>query len=177
MWHRAFVGLGSNIGDSRIILQGAIEQLAAHPSVRLVSLSSLYLTTPVGDVIQDDFLNQVVAIDSALTPENLLLLVQSIEAAFGRERMVRWGPRTLDLDILFFGDKIVALPHLTIPHKEIPNRGFVLAPMKEIAPHLEHPVLGHSMTTLYSQWVSSVKRPQDHISRLSSSCPMQAGVG
>ncbi len=177
MWHRAFVGLGSNIGDSRNILQGAIEHLAAHSGVRLVSVSSLYLTTPVGGVIQDDFLNQAVAIDTTLNPEELLILVQSIEADFGRERLVRWGPRTLDLDILFYGDQTVDLPHLTIPHREIPDRGFVLAPMKEIAPNLEHPVLGHSMATLYGAWVSSVKRPQDHISRLSSSCPMQAGVG
>ena len=135
----AFIGLGSNMGDSRDLLRRAVVLLGREVRVRKVS--SLYRTEPVGHREQEDFLNAVAEIETDRSPEELLRLCSSVEDELGRERTVRWGPRTIDLDLLLYGDRIVSTPSLTIPHPRMAERGFVLVPLAEIAPQAVHPVL------------------------------------
>lgn len=129
---RAFaVSLGSNLGDSAAILVDAIQRLDATDGVRLTAVSSPYRTAPVGGVEQDDFLNAVAVGETTLTASGLLAACQAIEAAHGRTREVRWGPRTLDIDVLTFGDAISDAPELTLPHPRAQERAFVLVPWLE----------------------------------------------
>jgi 2-amino-4-hydroxy-6-hydroxymethyldihydropteridine diphosphokinase len=131
---KAYLGLGSNIGDRRAILQEAVEALDG-----VVAVSSLYETDPVGGVQQDSFYNIVVAIETGLEAHELLRRCQSLERAAKRKRIVRWGPRTLDVDILLFGDLVIDTPELTIPHPRMTERNFVMVPLLEVAPDLpEH---------------------------------------
>ncbi len=125
------VGLGSNVGDSAAILADAVARLAATDGVRLTAVSSLYRTDPVGGVAQDDFLNAVAVGTTTLGARGLLGRCQAIEAAHGRTRDVRWGPRTLDLDVLAFGDTVSDDPTLTLPHPRAHERAFVLVPWLE----------------------------------------------
>jgi len=130
----AYLGLGSNAGDRRAILQAAVGALDG-----VVAVSSLYETEPVGGIEQDSFYNIVVAIKTAVEAVELLALCQSLERAAQRERIIRWGPRTLDVDILLYGDLVVDAPELTIPHPRMTERNFVMVPLLEIAPQLrEH---------------------------------------
>lgn len=131
---RAFLGLGSNLGDRLAHLQGAIEALAATEGVRVVAVSDVYETAPVGGPIQDDFLNAVVAVDTALPPRELLAVAMHVEQLAARVRIVHWGPRTLDVDILMYGDEEVHDPDLEIPHPRMQARPFVLAPLSDVAP-------------------------------------------
>jgi 2-amino-4-hydroxy-6-hydroxymethyldihydropteridine diphosphokinase len=131
----AYIGLGANLGRPRQQVECAIEELAALPQSRLVGVSRLYRTAPVGPQDQPDFVNAAVRLDTALTPQSLLEHMQRIERAHGRVRDgSRWGPRTLDLDLLLFGDLRCAVPGLHLPHPEIARRAFVLAPLADIAP-------------------------------------------
>ncbi len=140
-----FLALGSNLGDREATLAAALEAL---PGVRAVRKSSLYETEPVGGPPQPEYLNQVVAGETALPPEELLPACLAVEARFGRERRVRGGPRTLDIDILFYGDVVRESPRLTLPHPRLHQRRFVLVPLAEIAPGLVHPRLGLSVREL-----------------------------
>lgn len=147
-WSRAFVALGSNLGDKRAYLDGAVEALRSDPCVRVKRVSSYRVTAPYGGVEQDDFLNGAVEIETLYAPEELLDALHAIEQAARRERLVHWGPRTLDLDVLFYEDLVQDDPALTIPHPDLQNRDFVLEPMAELAPRLVHPVLGRTMEQL-----------------------------
>lgn len=128
---RAFLALGSNLGDSRAHLQRAV---AVMPD--LVGVSDLYETDPVGGVEQDAFLNIVVELDTRSTPRDLLELCQELEAAAERVRSVRWGPRTLDVDVLWVDGQTVDEPDLTVPHPRMQDRAFVMVPLGDLAPDL-----------------------------------------
>lgn len=133
---RVAFGIGSNLGDRLAYLQLAVDRLAAAPGVELVAVSPLYETDPVGGPDQLDFLNGVVLVDSARTPRELLALGQSIEQAAERVREVRWGPRTLDVDIVVIEGVAIREPDLEVPHPRAHERGFVLAPLRDVAPDL-----------------------------------------
>ena len=150
-WHRSFVALGSNIGDTKGYLDGAVKALQADPCIRLKKVSSYLVTAPYGGVEQDDFLNGAVELETLYTPEELLDKLHTIEQAAKRERLIHWGPRTLDLDILFYDDLVQDDPGLTLPHPDMQNRDFVLKPMAELAPHFVHPVLGKTMEQLLKE--------------------------
>ena len=140
--NRAFVGFGSNMGDSLSVCSRAVERLHRPPEVRVLRVSSFYETEPVGMTEQAPFLNGVLLCETALGPEDLLGAAQEIEKAFHRTREVRWGPRTLDLDILAYGGLRIALPHLIVPHPRLHERRFVLIPLLEIDPAWVHPASG-----------------------------------
>ncbi len=138
---RAWIGLGANLGDARETLRAALRALAALPGCRLAGVSSLWRSAPV-DAQGPDFLNAVAALDTTLSPLELLRALQAIELAHGRERPYRNAPRTLDLDLLLHGDTVQADPVLTLPHPRAHERAFVLAPLAELAPALHLP--GHA---------------------------------
>jgi len=137
---RVFLGLGSNIGER----QGTLERglaLLAERGFRLARRSSLYITEPVGGPPQSWYLNMVAEGTCALLPEQLLSLCLDVEHALGRTREVHWGPRTIDIDLLLYGDERRATATLALPHPRLHERQFVLVPLVEIAPELTHPVL------------------------------------
>lgn len=132
---RAYIGLGSNLAEPRQQLNCALMAFEALPESHLTAVSSLYASDPLGPADQPRYNNAVVALDTRLTPLQLLDALQAIEQAQGRERKAeRWGPRTLDLDILLFGERLIDEPRLTIPHYHLHARAFVLYPLAEIAP-------------------------------------------
>jgi 2-amino-4-hydroxy-6-hydroxymethyldihydropteridine diphosphokinase len=131
---RAYLALGSNLGDRLAHLQTALDTLADDIRVDLVAISSVYETDPVGGPVQDDFLNAVLSIDTEASPHQLLAIAQSLEVQAHRERKEHWGPRTLDVDLLLYGDESVTSPDLEVPHPRMWERAFVLAPLSEIAP-------------------------------------------
>lgn len=133
---RAFVGLGSNLGDRSAMLGQARERLAALPGTTLTRASSLYVTAPVGGPEQDDYLNQVVELETSLSPRELLVEIGEIESVLGRERVVRWGPRSIDVDILWYDGSSIAEADLEVPHPRLEERRFVLEPLAELAPDL-----------------------------------------
>ena len=130
-----YVGLGSNLADPRAQVLSALDDLAKLPGCTLQRRSSLYATSPVGPVDQPEFVNAVASLATTLTPWELLAVLQGIEQAHGRVRDgTRWGPRTLDLDLLVFGEKQIQTADLQLPHPELARRAFVLVPLAEIAP-------------------------------------------
>ena len=143
---QSWIALGSNLGDRRLHLAQALDSLANLG--RLTAVSSLYETEPVGFRDQDPFFNAVAALEVALPPRALLDALLGIERDHQRVRTVPNGPRTLDLDILFYGDLILDVPGLSIPHPRLHLRRFVLAPLAEIAPDLPHPTLQQTAATL-----------------------------
>lgn len=138
---RVFVGLGANLGDPRQALTQALRALAALPQTHLEASSRLYRSGPL-DAQGPDFVNAVAELATALPPRELLQALQGIESAHGRERPYRHAPRTLDLDLLLYGDRVVDEPGLTVPHPRLHQRAFVLRPLQELAPALAHPQLG-----------------------------------
>jgi 2-amino-4-hydroxy-6-hydroxymethyldihydropteridine diphosphokinase len=131
---RAFVGIGANLGDPAAQVRAAIDALAALPETRLVAASSLYRTAPVGYTAQPDFVNAAVLLETGLGPRALLGELARIEAAAGRARQFRNAPRTLDLDLLVYGDETLAEPGLAVPHPRLHERAFALAPLVELDP-------------------------------------------
>ncbi|MBC8080286.1 MAG: 2-amino-4-hydroxy-6-hydroxymethyldihydropteridine diphosphokinase [Gorillibacterium sp.] len=129
----AFIGLGSNIGNRLNLLQEAVRLLSLHPRIKIVRQSSFYETDPIGYTEQEQFLNMAIAIRTDLPPEELMLELQRVEQQLGRKRDIRWGPRTIDLDLLLYSQAELRLPRLTIPHPRLPLRAFVLIPLAEIA--------------------------------------------
>lgn len=139
----AAVGLGSNLNDPAAQVAGALEALARLPGSRLLARSSLYRNPPMGPQDQPDYVNAAALLETALGPMEFLAQLQSIEAARGRTRGdLRWGPRTLDLDLLLWGEQILDLPGLTVPHPGLHERPFVLYPLAEIEPDLQVPGRG-----------------------------------
>lgn len=131
---RAFVGLGANLGDPVVQVTRALAALAALDDTRIVRTSSLYRTSPVGHADQPDYINAVTLLATGLAPRALLDSLQGIERAAGRERSFRNAPRVLDLDLLLYGDQVIAAPGLVVPHPRMHERAFVLVPLLEIAP-------------------------------------------
>ncbi|MCQ4321188.1 2-amino-4-hydroxy-6-hydroxymethyldihydropteridine diphosphokinase [Stutzerimonas stutzeri] len=132
---RVYIGLGSNLAEPRQQLRGALDALTRIPDSQLAAVSSLYLSDPLGPADQPRYNNAVAALDTSLSPLALLDALQAIELAQGRERKAeRWGPRTLDLDILLFGNQLISEPRLTVPHYHLHARAFALYPLAEVAP-------------------------------------------
>ena len=145
-----FIGLGSNLGDREAAIKNAIASLKLRDDCTVVAVSSLYNTKPYGNIDQPDFLNGVLQLETLLSPFELLALLKNIEKEYGRKQHEKWGARELDLDLLFFGDSVIYSPALKIPHPDLTNRRFVLAPFKEIAPFFYHPVCKRDITSLLS---------------------------
>ncbi|MCC3160816.1 2-amino-4-hydroxy-6-hydroxymethyldihydropteridine diphosphokinase [Hymenobacter sp. 15J16-1T3B] len=145
--HTAYLLLGSNLGDRVVTLHRALVALAGKAG-RLVAVSGVYETAAWGQEAQPAFLNQAVQLNTDLAPEQLLAACQQIEADLGRERLELWGPRTLDVDILFYDDLVLDTPALTIPHPRLPERLFALMPLADIATTYVHPQLGKSVADL-----------------------------
>lgn len=150
-WHRVFLAMGSNLGNREQYIREGIKALEACPQVRVKQVSQLLVTKPYGGVEQEDFLNGAMEIETLWTPTELLEQLHVIEAAAQRKREIHWGPRTLDLDILFYDKKIVETVDLQIPHVDMQNRYFVLKPLNELAPYFRHPVLGKTVSELLGQ--------------------------
>ena len=144
--HRVYLALGSNLGDRRHNLAAALRALP--PEVEISELSRIYETTPAYVTNQPLFLNMAVEGYTSLSPTSLLKHLQQIERSLGRERTLRYGPRTIDLDILFYDELILDLPGLTLPHPRMSERDFVLRPLADIAPNFVHPVLQRSVQEL-----------------------------
>lgn len=145
----AYIGIGSNVGDRKANCRKAVESLAE--AGRIIGVSSLYYTEPVGYREQEDFVNAAAALETNRSPIELLAICHALEDKMERRRTVRWGPRTIDLDILLYGDLIVDLPGLVIPHPSMAERKFVLAPLVELAPEALHPVLNKTMAQLLDE--------------------------
>src|SRR5437879_2846864 len=145
----AYIGLGSNLGDRRDYLERALQALRETAGVRVGRVSSFYETEPVGGPPgQQTYLNAVAQLESDLEPHSLLQVLLGVEQALGRVRSERWGPRTIDLDLLLYGDLALADPVLTVPHPRLHERRFALEPLAEIAPQAVHPVLGRTIVEL-----------------------------
>ena len=147
-WHTAIVAVGSNMGDKRGYIEEGIRKLSVHERIRNVKASSLIETKPYGPVEQDVFLNGCLKLQTLLEPEELLVLLHEIEAEADRKRELHWGPRTLDMDIIFYDKLIYESDTLLIPHVDMQNRDFVLAPLAEIEPNYRHPILGLSVVQM-----------------------------
>ena len=147
-WHTAYIALGSNMGDKSAYLQKAVRELNQSHDCEVLKVSEFITTAPYGMTEQEDFLNGVLALRTLMTPEELLEKLHAIEAKAERERLLRWGPRTLDLDILLYDDLILDTENLHIPHKEMHLRAFVLEPLAQIAPYKRHPLLNKTVAEL-----------------------------
>ncbi len=141
---KAFIGLGANLGDPEAQVRRALAALADLPGTRLVTASSFYRSAPVGVVAQPDFINAVAEIETALGARALLEALLAAERRFGRRRDFPGAPRTLDLDLLLYGDRVIAEPGLVVPHPRMHERAFVLAPLAEIAPDVAIPGKGRA---------------------------------
>lgn len=148
---RVFLSLGSNMEDRYWYIQEAIKQLRAVDQVEVTIMSSVYETDPVGYVEQPAFLNLVVGLQTTLTPLELLAATQRIEHELGRKREIKWGPRTIDLDILLYDQENMELEHLILPHPRMWQRAFVIIPLLEVAPDLTFKDSGLSIRDIYEQ--------------------------
>lgn len=144
-WHTAYVALGSNMGDKKAYLDLAVQRLNEREDCQVKAVSDYLTTAPYGGVEQDDFLNGALELRTLLEPEELLSVLHEIEQEANRVRVIHWGPRTLDLDILLYDDLVIDTPTLHIPHIEMHLRDFVLVPMAQIAPWKRHPLKGKTV--------------------------------
>lgn len=156
-WHEAYIALGSNMGDRRAYLDAAVKQLN-EGDCRVTKVSDFIVTAPYGGVKQEDFLNGAVELHTLLSPRELLTRIWEIEQNAHRKRTVRWGPRTLDLDILLYDDKIVDEPELHIPHVEMHKRDFVLIPLAQIAPWKRHPLTAQTVEQMLKEKQSEMEK-------------------
>ncbi|MFK8181993.1 MAG: 2-amino-4-hydroxy-6-hydroxymethyldihydropteridine diphosphokinase [Phormidesmis sp.] len=147
---RVAIALGGNLGDTRQILSDAVKALDEVAGLDVSATSRLYKTAPVGPP-QPDYLNACVLADTTLAPSALLVQLLAIEQQFGRVRKERWGARSLDLDLLFFGDQVIDAPLLTVPHPRLHERAFVLFPLADVSPDWSHPILGKTTMQLLTQ--------------------------
>lgn len=139
--HISYIGLGSNMGDKNKNLNDAINMINNSPFTKVIKTSNFYTTKPYGYLEQDDFLNCAISVETLLTPEKLMKVLLSIERELKRERVIKWGPRTIDLDILLYDNLICSREEIIIPHPLMQDRMFVLGPLNEIAPYALHPLL------------------------------------
>lgn len=151
-WHRVFIALGSNMGDRLGYLERAVSNLQEDSYFKNIRVSDYLETAPYGGVEQGDFLNGVLEAETLYSPESLLARLQREEQLAGRTREVRWGPRTLDLDILLYEDFVIAEKNLTIPHPDMTNRAFVLEPLAALAPYIIHPVYRKTVKELFEEF-------------------------
>jgi 2-amino-4-hydroxy-6-hydroxymethyldihydropteridine diphosphokinase len=156
--HRVVLALGSNLGDRLENLQGAVDALSDAPAVHFVAVSPVYETAPVGGPQQPDYLNAVIVIDTALPARTILDRAHGVEQAFGRVRDQRWGPRTLDVDVIVSGDEVSDDPELTLPHPRAHERAFVLAPWHDIDPDAAIPGRGLVADLLAAVGLDGVRR-------------------
>lgn len=147
-WHTVYLAIGSNLGDKEAYIRQGISALEQMEDVKVEKVSELLVTEPYGGVEQDDFLNGAIKIRTLLTPQELLEELHRIEMEADRERLVHWGPRTLDLDIVFYDKLVYEDDDLVIPHIDMQNRDFVLKPLLELCPNYRHPILGKTVTQL-----------------------------
>ncbi|MCL6585023.1 MAG: 2-amino-4-hydroxy-6-hydroxymethyldihydropteridine diphosphokinase [Anoxybacillus sp.] len=151
MKNDAYIALGSNIGDRLSYLHEAVKKLAAHEQISVIDTSSIYETAPVGYVQQDHFLNMVIHVRTSLSPFALLEATQIIEQELGRKREIRWGPRTLDLDILLYNHENIETERLTIPHPRMAERAFVLVPLFELDMDIYIPTVRRCVASLIEE--------------------------
>lgn len=154
--HHAWIAMGSNQGDSAGIILAALKSIEAIEDIHIVQVSDLIKTKPYGLTNQPDFINGCMEIETFKEPEELLETLLYIEKLFGRERTIHWGPRTLDLDIIFYDQEIISTPRLCVPHTDMANREFVLKPLSEIAGWYLHPVLHRTVDQLYIELKKSL---------------------
>lgn len=150
-WHKAYLSIGSNMGDKEAYLNQAVDDLYDDDNCRVLAVSNYIRTKPYGPVEQDDFLNGCVEIETLYTPMELLNKIGEIESQAGRTREIHWGPRTLDVDIILYDDEIVMEDNLLIPHKEMHKRAFVLEPLNQIVPYAVHPISRKTVSQLLEE--------------------------
>ncbi|MBP2623599.1 2-amino-4-hydroxy-6-hydroxymethyldihydropteridine diphosphokinase [Streptococcus oricebi] len=148
---KAFIGLGTNQGDKAANLDAALKKIADNQKIQILKTSSRLKTEPWGGVEQEDFLNQVIQLETWMTPEELLETLLTIELDLGRVREIKWGPRLIDLDILYIGQELIDSPDLILPHPYVAERDFVLKSLVELAPHFIDPVKRKSMRQLLAE--------------------------
>jgi dihydroneopterin aldolase/2-amino-4-hydroxy-6-hydroxymethyldihydropteridine diphosphokinase len=148
-WHKVYIALGSNIGKRQGYIEEALYKIDKEEEFRNLRYSTLIETKPYGYVEQENFINGVLEAETFLKPEQLLHKLQEYEAAAHRERKIHWGPRTLDLDILFYDNLVLDSEQLVIPHPDMMNRTFVLEPLNELVPYLRHPINGMTVAEMY----------------------------
>ncbi len=149
--HTAYIALGSNLGDRRVYLDGAVDMLCKDKKCSVRAVSEYIDTPPLGDNAKYNFLNGCLELETLYSPEELLDKLHDIENSFGRTREIHWGPRTLDLDIILYDDIMIHTPRLTIPHPEMNKRRFVLEPLASIAPYAVNPVYGKTVAVLLDE--------------------------
>jgi dihydroneopterin aldolase/2-amino-4-hydroxy-6-hydroxymethyldihydropteridine diphosphokinase len=147
-WHQAFVAVGSNLGEREDYIAMGLGALRKSQDCKVEQVSELIVTKPYGMTSQPDFLNGMIELRTLFSPWELLEFLQNIELEAGRERLVHWGPRTLDLDIIFYDDCVIDTRNLTIPHPDMQNRGFVLKPLAELAPYRRHPLFHKTVSQM-----------------------------
>ena len=157
MKHIVYIALGSNLGDREANLRQALQRLP--PAVRLLQASPIYETPPWGYTEQPAFLNQAVKAETELSPADLLRYLKEVETRLGRQATFQYGPRKIDLDILFYDQDIVETPRLRIPHPHLAERAFVLLPLADLSPELKHPVLGKTVRQLLAEVDSAGIQP------------------
>ena len=149
--HKAYIGLGSNIGDKEEYLKEAINKISSEKNIKIIKQSSFITTKPWGYLEQEDFLNAVAEVETILEAEELMDLLLKVEEELNRERKIKWGPRTIDLDILMYDEVISSDEKVILPHPRMHEREFVLKPLNEIAPYLMHPVFNKRIFTLLEE--------------------------
>ncbi len=147
-WHQVYLSVGSNMGNKRGYIEAALSALRENSQIKELTVSELLVTKPYGGVEQEDFLNGAISFQTLLSPVALLEELHSIEAAADRRREIHWGPRTLDLDIIFYDKLVYEDEQLMIPHVDMENRYFVLKPLSRLAPNYRHPILGKTVNQL-----------------------------
>lgn len=155
-WHQVYLSIGSNMGDKSGYLKEAIEKLGQIKGIKDIKVSELIETEPYGGVEQDSFLNGCLSLATILTPEELLGEMNRIEAEAGRKRLIHWGPRTLDLDMIFYDNLVTEDSKLILPHPDMQNRDFVLRPLSELCPYKCHPVTGKRVIEMLKELERSV---------------------
>lgn len=150
-WKTVYLGIGSNLGEKQKFIEKAVKRLKSSELIREVKCSEIIATPPYGDAALYDFLNGAIELKTLLTPYELLDFLHEVEREAGRERKIHWGPRTLDLDILFYQDFVSSDPLLTVPHPDMENREFVLKPLDELCPWYVNPVTGKTVRQMLNE--------------------------